>query len=236
MNFLRFLAIALLAFAPIQAGEPLRKVTVERTQQGGTNIFVQLPDNTVVEFKGLDSKGRPVEWIQKFTDTHGRALVEIYRMPFRKENVQPRDGIFYIFHHHYNDDGSLASTVEFFGDGRIRRRVVYRYNDKGTLLGGEVFKEKKRIEWLNDAAFGDGKADAFPALTEQQHRTLEEWTAKLKTGNSVSDIDNLKDSLKRWDELMINPAPADLKPVFAALKPRVKERIAELETETKLLR
>jgi hypothetical protein len=73
-------------------------------------------------------------------------------------------------------------------------------------------------------------------LTEQQHRTLEEWTAKLKTGNSVSDIDNLKDSLKRWDELMINPAPADLKPVFAALKPRVKERIAELETETKLLR
>ena len=162
--------------------------------------------------------------------------MEIYRMPFRKENVQPHEGIFYIFHHHYREDGNLTNTVEFFGDGRIRRKVVYRYDENGTLLGGEVLTDGKQIEWITDASDDAEKADAHRTLTERQHRKLEEWTVKLKTGNSASDIDNLKDSLKRWDELMINPAPPDLKPVFAVLKPRVKERLTELETEEKLLK
>jgi len=49
-----------------------------------------------------------------------------------------------------------------------------------------------------------GEAD----LNEKQRRTLEDWTRGLKTGNSVADIDRLKDSLKRWDELFIKPAPS----------------------------
>jgi hypothetical protein len=70
-----------------------------------------------------------------------------------------------------------------------------------------------------------------PTLTRDQLAHLDELTQKLKTGNSVADIDRLKNSLNRWDELFMNPAPADVKPVYAIFKDRVKERIAELEIE-----
>jgi hypothetical protein len=66
-------------------------------------------------------------------------------------------------------------------------------------------------------------------LNDEQRKSLAQWTSKLKTGNSVADLARLKDSLERWDELFMNPAPVEQKPVFAILKERLKERIAELE-------
>jgi hypothetical protein len=41
----------------------------------------------------------------------------------------------------------------------------------------------------------------------------------------------LKDSLERWDELFMNRAAAEHKPVLAVLKERLKDRIAELEAQ-----
>ena len=76
------------------------------------------------------------------------------------------------------------------------------------------------------------KAEA--QLTAEQQAHLQELSLKVKTGNSVADINRLKDSLSRWDELFITPAPAELKPVYAILKERVRERLAELELEAKL--
>ena len=68
-------------------------------------------------------------------------------------------------------------------------------------------------------------------LNERQRQSLAEWTARLKTGNSVTDIGRLKDSLNRYDELFMKPAPDEQKPVFAVLKEKLKERIAELEAQ-----
>lgn len=68
-------------------------------------------------------------------------------------------------------------------------------------------------------------------LSANQRKVLNEWTTGIKTRNSVADIGRLKDSLKRWDELFMNPASPDMKPVFAILRERVKERLAELEQE-----
>ena len=68
-------------------------------------------------------------------------------------------------------------------------------------------------------------------LNDQQRKSLADWTEKLKTGNSVADLARLKDSLDRWDELMVNPAPPEQKPVLAILKEKLKERIAELESQ-----
>jgi hypothetical protein len=68
-------------------------------------------------------------------------------------------------------------------------------------------------------------------LNEAQRQSLAEWTARLTTGNSVSDIDRLKDSLNRYDELFMKPAPEEQKPVFSVLKEKLKERIAELEAQ-----
>jgi len=70
-----------------------------------------------------------------------------------------------------------------------------------------------------------------PHLNENQRKVLDEWTHGIKTRNSVADIERLKDSLARWDELFTNPSPPEMKPVFAILKERVKERLAELEAE-----
>ena len=55
--------------------------------------------------------------------------------------------------------------------------------------------------------------------------------AKVKTGNPVAGIERLEDSLERWDELFIQPAPPDMKPVFTILRGRVRERLEELEVE-----
>ena len=71
-------------------------------------------------------------------------------------------------------------------------------------------------------------------LNEEQLEMLAEMTLNLKTGNTVADIDRWKDSLQGWAELFTSPAPPEMKPVFAALKDRVRERIAELEAEANL--
>lgn len=68
-------------------------------------------------------------------------------------------------------------------------------------------------------------------LNEQQRKMLKAMSEKVITGNSVADLGRLKDSLKRWDELFLTPAPPDLKPVFYILKHRVQARVAELEQQ-----
>jgi len=66
-------------------------------------------------------------------------------------------------------------------------------------------------------------------LDDEQRQALKQWTDGLNTGNSAADLDRLKKSLQRWDELFMSPAPPKLKPVLAILKERLKERIVELE-------
>jgi hypothetical protein len=75
------------------------------------------------------------------------------------------------------------------------------------------------------------EASALASLDEEQKKLLQEMTHGLQTGNSVSDINRLKDSLSRWDELFMDPSPEKNKPVLAILKGRVKTRIAQLEEE-----
>jgi hypothetical protein len=75
------------------------------------------------------------------------------------------------------------------------------------------------------------EASAEASLDEGQKKSLQGWTDGLQNGNSVNDIDRLKDSVARWDELFMKPAPESMKPVLAILKERVKRRIAQLEEE-----
>ncbi len=75
-------------------------------------------------------------------------------------------------------------------------------------------------------------------LNDEQRKVLSEMMVGVKTGNSVSDLPRLKDGVERWEELHdLNRAPPEVKaalePVFAILKERVKERIAELEKTSK---
>lgn len=85
-------------------------------------------------------------------------------------------------------------------------------------------------------AVGDGRPNQTDtpdetSLTPLQRIALEHYVEKVKTGNSVADIDRLKDSLKRWEELYVEPSPPEMKAVFRLLKRKVQERLAELEVE-----
>lgn len=71
-------------------------------------------------------------------------------------------------------------------------------------------------------------------LDTEQRKFLTEMTENIKTKNSVADINRLKDSLVRWDELFANNTnmfPGKMQAVIPIIKQRVIERVAELETE-----
>jgi hypothetical protein len=106
---------------------------------------------------------------------------------------------------------------------RLRGEVGVLRRQLATALNQES-KEQAKQQPLPEQAGSWTEAD----LNEEQRKSLAQWTSKLMTGNSIADLARLKDSLERWDELFMNPAPAEQKPVFAILKERLKERIAEL--------
>lgn len=74
---------------------------------------------------------------------------------------------------------------------------------------------------------------AVPLTEEQlsgsQRIALNQLTKEVNRGNSIDDIDRLKDSLARWDELYVKDAPEDVKPVFLLLEGKVRERLEVLE-------
>lgn len=108
-------------------------------------------------------------------------------------------------------------------------------------LRSEIAEFRRRPPPLSQAAHsmevvGDGsprQADLpdEASLTPLQRIALEHYADKVKTGNSVADIDRLKDSLKRWEELFVEPSPPEMKAVLGLLKRKAQERLAELEVE-----
>ncbi len=71
-------------------------------------------------------------------------------------------------------------------------------------------------------------------LDAEQRKFLSEMTENIRTKNSVADINRLKDSLVRWEELFANNTnmfPGKMQAVIPIIKQRVIERVAELETE-----
>jgi len=68
-------------------------------------------------------------------------------------------------------------------------------------------------------------------LNEELKHYLAQMTENIKTKNSVADLDRLRDTLARWDELVTNMVPASMAPVIPALRRKVAERVTELEVE-----
>jgi hypothetical protein len=61
MNLMRLLSIAALLFSVAEANDHHRKVTTQRNEVGGTNVFIQGSDKGVIEFKSLNQKGKPLQ-------------------------------------------------------------------------------------------------------------------------------------------------------------------------------
>lgn len=87
------------------------------------------------------------------------------------------------------------------------------------------------MEVVGDGSPSQADLPDETSLTPLQRIALEHYAEKVKTGNSVADIDRMKDSLKRWEELYVEPSPPEMKAVLGLLKRKVQERLAELEVE-----
>jgi len=109
---------------------------------------------------------------------------------------------------------------------RLRGQVgVLRRQLADTLAQAVNEQSKQRVAPEQTGALT--KAD----FDNEQLQSLIELTSKVETGTSAADLARLKDSFERWDELFMNRASAEHKPVLAVLKERVKERISELEAK-----
>jgi hypothetical protein len=104
--------------------------------------------------------------------------------------------------------------------GVLRRQLITDALDHAANQRPEQHLSHEQTRTLTEADFN-----------EEQLKSLVDLTSKLETGNSVADLADLKDGLERWDELFMNRAAAEQKPVLAVLKERLKERIAELEAK-----
>lgn len=94
-------------------------------------------------------------------------------------------------------------------------------------------RENRAVAVYTRKAVATPEDPEVAALDPEQQKMLKGMLANLKTGNSAADLDRLKDSLARWDELMVQPAPPEVRPVLVIVKKKLAERIAELETASK---
>ena len=104
--------------------------------------------------------------------------------------------------------------------GVLRRQLITAALEQAADQRPKQRLSREQTEALTQADFN-----------EEQLKSLVDLTSKLETGNSVADLAGLKDSLERYDELFMDRAAAEHKPVLAVLKERLKERIAELEAK-----
>jgi hypothetical protein len=163
--------------APVSsAGRPHGEVHIDKTRKGETSVSVEQanPKHGLFEQKTiLDETGEILHWQQDFVDENGKVVVQVLRKAMGHD-VPVHEGVQYINHHTYRPDGERDTTVEFFGDGRIRKRTVNRYDEKGTLLGADVFRDGKKVGWVHGALSAPPKG--FPPRGERgsSNRSREE--------------------------------------------------------------
>jgi hypothetical protein len=123
--------------------QPLR--WEEKLPDGGTNTFFAhtTPKRGSFGQKMVDSEGTIIHWTQRYTDNDGKLLVSVTRKAMGHD-VPTYEGVHYITYYQYRPDGKLDSKTEFFGDGRIRQHIIYRYDEHGKMVGGDVMRDGRK--------------------------------------------------------------------------------------------
>ena len=103
--------------------------------QGNTTVFGDY------ETKQTSPEGKVLQWYQDFGDSDGKCLIDIVRVS-PSGDIPAYAGIQTITYYFYRPDGNLSEKYEFFGNGPIRQHVVYRYNQDGEWLKGDIYDEK----------------------------------------------------------------------------------------------
>jgi hypothetical protein len=139
-----------------------------------------------------------------------------------------------------------AAGLQFERDDATNRLgMLGEENKRLQLNASEILKLRAEVTRLNGSMRqekGSGRGEALWSATrtdpssdesfdDRQKKFLAQVTEGIKTKNSVADLDRLKDTLARWDELVPSMFPSNMNAVLPILKERVRERIAELEEE-----
>jgi hypothetical protein len=115
-----------------------RKQTVETDNRGYTTryLYQPNPEHGVFEVKQTDKDGNVTQWYQHFDDEEGKTLIDIVRRPGEK----PADeSIQFITYNVYRPDGNIAEFYEYTGNGVLRQRVKYVYDEKGNWIEGIIY-------------------------------------------------------------------------------------------------
>lgn len=123
---------------------PQRSSSVETNAQGLITRILWQPnrEHGAFEVKQTDKDGNVTQWYQYFVDEDGKVLVDIVRSPSGRGVTSDYQSIRFITYNTYRADGDISQFYEFTGDGVLRQRVEYRYDDKGNWLDGIIYNSK----------------------------------------------------------------------------------------------
>jgi hypothetical protein len=91
------------------------------------------------ETKQTARDGKVLWWDHGFADADGKCVISIVRAG---TDIPAHAGIQLITHRVYRPDGNISEKYEFFGSGPIRNHVIYRYNEDGKWLKGDIYDAK----------------------------------------------------------------------------------------------
>ena len=93
------------------------------------------------ETKQIAPNGKVLWWDQGFGDADRKNVISIVRVG-AGDDIPAHAGIQLITYRVYRPDGNISEKYEFFGSGPIRQHVIYRYNEDGKWLKGDIYDGK----------------------------------------------------------------------------------------------
>jgi len=123
---------------------PQRSSSVETNAQGFTTRILWQPnqEHGAFELKQTDKDGNVTQWYQHFVDEHGKDLIDVVRSPSGRGVASGYESIRFITYNTYRADGNISQLYEFTGDGLLRRKVEYKYDENGKWLEGVIYNSK----------------------------------------------------------------------------------------------
>jgi hypothetical protein len=120
---------------------PATPKEITQTEGNGTTtkmIYQSVPEQGIFELKETDKNGVVTQWYQHFLDSQGKEIIQIARK-LPNTGIPEYESIQLITTYTYNADGNISESYEYFGNGLLRRHVIYKYDSDGKWLRGNVY-------------------------------------------------------------------------------------------------
>jgi len=144
------LGMTVFTFSASLAQTTPRKPHITSDEMGTTRVLEQPnPTHGVFEMKLTGADGQPSQWHQYFKDVDGKILIQVTRNTVGHDENPPYEGVQFITHYTYLPNGNVSTVHEYLGDGRLRRKTVYRYDEFSRFVRGEIFRDGKKVGYTS---------------------------------------------------------------------------------------